>query len=119
METYLQAFLEDRGEVQSAGVESHGLNPWAELIMEEDGFDISNQKSKTIDELDNLNFDTLITVCDHAQEVCPNLPGVKEQIHHSFEDPAKARGNEDDLMAVFRRVRDEIKVFSADYAKHD
>ena len=116
MEAYLKSFLQDRAEVYSAGIESHGLNPWAELIMEEDGFDISKNTSDKIEKYEHLTFDTLITVCDHAKEVCPTLPGVREQIQQSFEDPAKAHGTEDDVMAVFRRVRDEIKAFALEYS---
>ena len=84
--------------------------------MEEDGFDISKNTSDKIEKYEHLTFDTLITVCDHAKEVCPTLPGVREQIHQSFEDPAKAHGTEDDVMAVFRRVRDEIKAFALEYS---
>lgn len=117
MEAYLADFLKGKAKVYSAGVESHGLNPWAELIMEEDGYDISKNSSDAVDKYNHIQFDTLITVCDHAKEVCPTLPGVQEQIHQSFEDPAKAHGTEDDVMAVFRRVRDEIKAFALEYSK--
>lgn len=96
----------------SAGVETHGLNPKAVQVMAEDGVDISHHTSNNINEYSDLEFDYVITVCDHAREVCPWFPPRAELIHHSFSDPAKAEGTEEEVMNAFRKVRDEIREFS-------
>jgi len=98
--------------IYSAGIEAHGMNPRAMRVMKEDGVDISDQRSKRIEELPNLAWDLVITVCDHAREVCPVLPGKHMKLHASFEDPAKAEGDEEAVLQVFRRVRDQIKEFA-------
>jgi len=92
----------------SAGIEAHGLNPTAVDVMGEIGIDISQHKSKTVDEAMIAAADLIITVCDHAQERCPVIPGHVRRLHWSFEDPARVMGTEDQVRAVFRRVRDEI-----------
>jgi arsenate reductase len=97
-------------EVQSAGLEAHGLNPRAVKVMAEAGIDISNNASKTIDE-DTLNRATfVITLCGHADEHCPVIlnPNVIKW-HWGFDDPAKATGTEEEIMDQFRKVRDAIK----------
>jgi arsenate reductase len=96
-------------EVESAGVISSFVRPQAIKAMEEIGIDISNHRSKSVDEFSNQEFDYVITVCDNAKESCPVFPGNTERIHWSFDDPAEAQGNEDEILAVFRRVRDEIR----------
>lgn len=101
-------------EAQSAGVEKHGLNPRAVKVMAEAGADISGQFSKTIAELPSLDFDYVITVCSHAQGVCPMFPGEAKVIHVGFDDPPKlAEGakSEEEALAHYRRVRDEIRAF--------
>ncbi len=98
-------------EAYSAGIEVHGLNQYAVAVMKEAGVDISNQKSKLVTEVLDVPFDYVITVCSHAGENCPVFPGTAKVIHHGFEDPAKAGGDEEDKLTVFRRVRDEIKAF--------
>ena len=98
-------------DVYSAGIESHGLNPRAVKAMAEIGIDISAQQSKTTDELPDIDFDYVITVCDHAKETCPLFLRAATMVHAGFEDPAGATGSEDEIMAVFRRVRDEIRAF--------
>ena len=95
----------------SAGVETHGLNPRAVATMREAGVDISAQQSQHVDEFLDLSPDLVVTVCDHAAEKCPVLPGARRTIHHSFEDPAQATGDESSILAEFRRVRDEIHEF--------
>jgi arsenate reductase len=96
----------------SAGTAPHGIDPRTVQVMAEVGVDISNQRSKHVAELaGEVEFDHVVTVCDHAQEACPVFPG-KTRIHHAgFEDPAAAAGSEDEVLAVFRRVRDEIRQF--------
>ena len=114
---YLQHLGGNAIEVYSAGVETHGLNPKAVLVMAEDGIDISTHTSNHIDEYQNLEFDFVITVCDHAREVCPWFPAKAEIIHRSFPDPAKAIGSEEDIMKEFRTVRNEIKAYCQNFLK--
>ncbi len=99
-------------EAYSAGIETHGLNPYAVAVMKEAGADISNQRSKLVTEVLDIPFDYVITVCSHADENCPVFPRATKIIHHGFEDPAKAEGNDEEKLIVFRRVRDEIKAFA-------
>jgi len=96
-------------EVQSAGVISSFVRPQAIRVMSEIGIDISAHRSKSLDEFLEQSFDFVITVCDNANENCPIFPGRAERIHWSFDDPADAAGNEEEKLAVFRRVRDEIR----------
>ena len=116
-EGYLKKFGGSRAEVYSAGVEVHGLNPRAVAIMKEDGIDISHQTSNHIDEYRDTNFDFVITVCDHARESCPYFPSNAKQFHHNFPDPAKANGNETEIMQQFRSVRDLIKDYCKNFAE--
>ena len=116
-EGYLKKFGGSRAEVYSAGVEVHGLNPRAVAIMKEDGIDISHQTSNHIDEYRDTNFDFVITVCDHARESCPYFPSNAKQFHHNFPDPAKANGNETEIMQQFRAVRDMIKDYCKNFAE--
>jgi arsenate reductase len=99
----------DKFEVMSAGVISSFVRPQAIEAMREIGIDISNHRSKSFDEFLEQTFDYVITVCDNAKESCPVFPGKAERIHWSFDDPAEATGSEKEKLAVFRRVRDEIR----------
>lgn len=114
-EGYLKHFAKDKAEVYSAGIETHGVNPKAVAVMEEDGIDISNQTSNNISEYTGIQFDHIITVCDNAREQCPVFPSTAKQIHYNFPDPAKASGTDDEVMHQFRSVRDEIKNFSRQF----
>ena len=107
-EGFLRAYGGDRFEACSAGTEARGVRPEAVKAMAEVGIDISAQESKTVDRYLGEPFAWVITVCDHAREACPVFPGAEETAHWSFDDPSEARGGEDERMAVFRRVRDEI-----------
>jgi arsenate reductase len=101
-------------EPYSAGIEPQGLNPVAVKVMAEAGVDISNQYSKHLDELKNIKFDYVITVCDSAHESCPVFPGKTKLIHIGFDDPphmAKQAKSEDEVLNIYRRVRDEIRNF--------
>ncbi|MFN4198080.1 MAG: arsenate reductase ArsC [Flavobacterium sp.] len=109
---YLQHFAGNQAIVYSAGVETHGLNPFAVGIMAEDGIDISKHTSNHVDEYQDITFDYVITVCDNAKEACPFFPSQTQTLHHSFEDPSKASGTAKELIAEFRRVRNQIKDFS-------
>jgi arsenate reductase len=97
--------------VYSAGTNpSNRVNPNAIKVMNEAGIDISNNFPKSVDQFLNDSFDYVITVCDNAKETCPVFIGkVKHHLHLGFEDPADAIGTEDEILSVFRKVRDEIK----------
>lgn len=97
-----------RFNVSSAGTHPVGLNARAVTVMKEAGIDISNHRSKRVDELLGQQFNYVITVCDRAKETCPIFPGASSVLHWSFDDPADAQGDEEARLAVFRRVRDEI-----------
>lgn len=99
----------DRFEVESAGTEPSHVRPLAIEAMREIRIDISSHRSKSVNEFAGQEFDTVITVCDAANERCPVFPGKVERIHWSFDDPAAAEGDEAARLAVFRRVRDEIR----------
>ncbi len=101
--------LGDDYDVYSAGIEAHGLNPNAVKVMKEAGVDISGHKSDVIDPDLLQKADYVITLCGHADEVCPATPPNKTRWHWGFDDPAKAEGTEEEKMAVFHRVRDEIE----------
>ena len=114
-----EGFLRKNGyNVQSAGLESHGLNPLAVKVMKEIGIDISNQNSKKINSVDLKMYDVLFTVCDDANESCPIIPTIKKRVHKSFVDPAKVRANEMNKLQIFREVRDEIFFFVTKNSKN-
>ncbi|SFV05870.1 arsenate reductase (thioredoxin) [Alicyclobacillus macrosporangiidus] len=99
----------DRIEVHSAGIEAHGLNPRAVATMKEAGVDISKHTSKTIDP-DLLNrADYVITLCGDANDRCPMTPPHVKRLHWGFEDPARANGTDEEIMAKFQEVRDAIR----------
>ena len=93
----------------SAGVRPSRVNPRAVQVMAELGIDISHHRSKSVDDLAGEKFDLVITVCDQAQQQCPIFPGETEVRHVGFPDPARATGTEAEIMAAFRRVRDDIR----------
>lgn len=98
----------------SAGIEKHGLNTNAVMVMSEAGVDISNHESKTLDDLRDVDFDYVVTVCGHAHETCPVFPDKAKIIHRGFDDPpklAKEARDEEEVLGHFRRVRDEIRAF--------
>lgn len=100
----------ERFEVFSAGTKASRVRPEAMLAMHEIGLDISGHRSKNVDEFVGQEFDFVITVCDHANEICPVFPGKTERIHHSFEDPPPPDvGTDEDRLNIFRKVRDDIR----------
>ncbi len=107
-EGFLRQLGGDRFEVFSAGVNPTTINPLAIKVMAEIGLDISGQSAKPVSEFvqDDLNY--LITVCDNARQACPLFPGQQEKIHWNLEDPAEARGTEEEKLKVFRETRDKI-----------
>jgi arsenate reductase len=98
-------------------VETHGVNPKAIAIMKEDHIDISHHTSNNVLEYKNIDFDYVITVCDHAKEVCPYFPSNAEKFHYNFPDPSKLKGTETEIHAEFLRVRDLIKVYCNEFVK--
>jgi len=104
----------DTIDAYSAGIEKHGLNPNAVRVMGEAGIDIAHHVSKTLDDLRGVELDLVISVCGHAHETCPVFPGNARVVHRGFDDPPKLAQNmktEDEALAHYRRVRDEIGVF--------
>ena len=101
----------DRFEVESAGIKPGYVRPEAIAVMKEIGIDLSGHRSKHIDEFAGQSFDYVLTVCDNAKESCPIFPGHGNRIHKSFEDPAALEGTEQDRLALFRRVRNEIRAY--------
>ena len=108
-EGLLRHLAGERFEAHSAGTEATHVRPLAIRVMDEIGIDVSGQESKTLDRYVGERFDYVITVCDEANEACPFLPGAKNRLHWSFEDPSQATGSEDERLKVFQRVRDEIR----------
>ena len=110
-EGFLKSF-DAKLEVYSAGTNpSSRVHPIAVKVMKEIGIDISQNVPKNVDRFLNQSFDYVITVCDNAKETCPVFTGkVKHRLHIGFEDPADATGTEEEIIAVFRKVRDQIKV---------
>jgi arsenate reductase len=98
-----------RFEAASAGTEATSVRPEAIRAMAELGADISGQESETLERYLDQPFDYVVTVCDDANEACPVFPGAKNRLHWSFPDPSKAAGGEEERLAVFRRVRDDIR----------
>jgi arsenate reductase len=108
-EGLLRNLAEGRFEVMSAGTEATHVRRQAIKVMNEIGIDISGQESKTLARYLGQPFDYVITVCDEANEACPVFAGAKNRLHWSLEDPSRADGSEEERLAVFRRVREEIR----------
>jgi len=109
-EGLLRHLAGDRFEAYSAGTEATHVRPLAIGAMAELGIDIAGQESKTLDRYLGDAFDVVVTVCDDANESCPVFPGAKARLHWSFPDPSKAEGSDDDKIAVYRHVRDAIRL---------
>lgn len=110
-EGFCKKHWEDDFNVFSAGTKKHGMNNWAVQVMEESGIDLSTHYSKTTDELSDIEFDYIVTVCDSAKEACPYFPGG-QIVHIGFQDPpalTKNMKDEEEILRVYRRVRDEIE----------
>ncbi|MGA3127430.1 MAG: arsenate reductase ArsC [Candidatus Korobacteraceae bacterium] len=107
----------ERFEVESAGTKPSAVRPEAIAAMRELGVDISGHRSKSVEEFAGLKFDCVITVCDSARESCPVFFGSAKRLHKSFEDPAAVQGSEEERLAAFRRVRDQLRVYLAEFAR--
>ncbi len=114
-EGLLREIAGDRFEVFSAGTRPAGLNQNAVTAMSEIGIDISQHRSKSVDEFNGQQFDYVITVCDDAKESCPIFAGTGKRVHHSFEDPAAAPA--DQQLPLFRRVRDEMSGWLREFVR--
>ncbi|MDX1462385.1 MAG: arsenate reductase ArsC [Marinirhabdus sp.] len=111
-EGYLKKYAEGRAQIYSAGIETHGLNPGAVATMKRDGVDITAHTSNHVDEYNGIDWDYIITVCDHAYENCPFIPAPNaERFHHNFYDPSKFQGSEHETALAFDKARDEIKEY--------
>ena len=115
-EGLLRADHGDKFEVESAGTRATHVRPEAIAVMKEIGIDISGHRSKVVDEFANQSFDYVLTVCDNANEICPIFPGHGNRIHHSFEDPAAVQGSDEERLASFRKVRDQIREYLRTFA---
>ena len=109
-EAFLRHTASDRFEAYSAGLEPKGLNPFTARVMEEAGLPLTGQSSKDVREyMGKLHFGYLITVCANAEERCPTtFPGVGQRLHWAFDDPVAIEGTDEDKLAKFRQVRDQI-----------
>lgn len=117
-EGLLKHITNNRYVINSAGTLPSIVRPEAIKALSEIGIDISDNRSKSVNEFANEEIDFVLTVCDNAQENCPYFPAKTKLIHHSFEDPAEIKGNEEIRLASFRRVRDQIKhYFENDFVK--
>jgi arsenate reductase len=105
----------NRYDVFSAGILPSHVRPEAITVMREVGIDISTHRSKSLDEFADQDFDFVITVCDNARESCPVFPGRTKHIHWSIEDPAAVSGSEDERLAAFRHIRDELRGHIQDF----
>jgi arsenate reductase len=108
----------ERFEVASAGTEATGVRPLAVRAMAEIGIDVRAHTSKTLDRFLGESWDYVITVCDSANQACPIFPGATTRLHWSFEDPSATTGSEEQRLAVFRRVRDEIRSRLEEWLRH-
>ncbi|MEC4003629.1 arsenate reductase ArsC [Flavobacterium sp. SUN052] len=115
---YLEHFTNQNSvKIYSAGVETHGVNPKAISIMNEDGIDISSYTSNNVDEYFDIEFSYVITVCDNAKERCPFFPTKAVKLHYNFPDPAKAIGTDEEVSEQFRSVRKMIKEYCKDFVE--
>jgi arsenate reductase (thioredoxin) len=107
----------ERFEVESAGTKPSMVRPEATAAMGELGIDISGHRSKSVEEFDRQHFDYVITVCDNAKEACPVFFGEAQRLHHGFDDPPPlGEGSDEERMAIFRRVRDELRAYLRDFS---
>jgi arsenate reductase (thioredoxin) len=105
-----------RFDVESAGTKPGIVRPEAIGVMKELDIDISGHRSKHVDEFEEQRFEYVITVCDNAKEACPVFFGTAKRLHHTFDDPAALDGSEEERMAIFRRVRDQLRNYLKTFA---
>ena len=110
-EGLLKHITQNKYEISSAGTKPSIVRPEAIKALAEIGIDISNNRSKSVDEFTDQEIDFVLTVCDNANENCPYFPAKTKLIHHSFKDPAEIEGDEETRLNAFRKIRDEIKSY--------
>ncbi len=110
-EGLLKHITQNKYEIFSAGTKPSIVRPEAIKVLQEISMDISNNRSKSVDEFADQEIDYVLTVCDNARENCPYFPAKTKLFHHSFDDPAEIEGDEEIRLTAFRRVRDEIKTY--------
>ena len=115
---YLNHFTKEKARIYSAGIETHGVNTKAIAIMNEDGIDISKHTSNLVTEYETVDFDYIITVCDHANENCPFISSKNAiRLHHNFFDPSKIEGTIRDTHSAFEKARNEIKEYCEKFSE--
>jgi arsenate reductase len=107
-EGYVNARLSDRYQASSAGLNPERVSRRARAVMKEIGIDISEHRSKSVEEFYGKEFDYVVTLCDEAEDECPHFLNGKDYIHKGFMDPCKARGTDEELLIVYRKTRDDI-----------
>ncbi|MEM7087318.1 MAG: GNAT family N-acetyltransferase [Bacteroidota bacterium] len=117
---YLNEMAEGKARIYSAGIETHGLNPGAVAIMEEDSVSIAHHTSNHVDEYQGIDWDFVITVCDHAKENCPFIAAPNAQrLHHNFFDPSKVLGTDEEKHEAFLKARNEIKEYCQEFVSKE
>jgi arsenate reductase (thioredoxin) len=117
-EGLLRHYAGERFDVQSAGTTPKAVRAEAIAAMKELDIDISGHRPKSVAEFDGQQFDYVITVCDSARESCPVFFGGAKRLHRGFDDPAAARGSDEERLGLFRRVRDELRAWLTDFAQN-
>jgi len=117
-EAFLRRYGNDSFDAFSAGLEASEINPYTIKVMEEKGVKLDGQFSKNLDKYLKDQFDFLITVCSKAEEKCPFFPGVSVRLHWPLEDPAAVEGSDEEKLAVFRKVRDQIESKIIDFIEN-
>ena len=115
----LLSYFSSNTKIYSAGIKPEKVNTFAIKAMAEMGIDISENTSNHADEYSNIDFDYVFTVCDNAKEICPIYPKAKRMIHHSFFDPADAKGTEKEQLQVYIKVRDQLSDYFKDFVKNN
>ena len=118
-EGWLKSMLGDLVEVYSAGLEAHGINPYMKKAMKDAGVDVSKHTSNVMSDYKDISFDYVITVCDHARDNCPYFQNATRRISFSFEDPADATGTDEEQLLVYKKVRDQIERFCANFSEQE
>ncbi len=108
-EAFLKSQYGDRFEVWSGGTEPTTVNPHVITVMKEIGFDLSQNRAKSVDEFLTRKPDLVVTLCGQAEETCPFIPGASEYEHHEFPDPWACKGSDEEILACVRRIRDEVR----------
>jgi len=120
MHGFLKTLAKDKAEIWSAGIETHGLNKNAlKYLKEIENIDITTHTSNLVDEYSDINFDYVITVCDHANEKCPLFPTSAKKFHHNFFDPSKIYGSELEIKEAFTKTIAELKTYTINFIENE